>query len=194
MSPKIDENHLDQCKLERLPMPYVTDIFSDCKYLYLDKMFEPAENQLTMRVLEATDGGPVRTAILDAEPLEPVKAILDRAKTIEHCNGCRIFDITWRSYVGYSVLNESFALPEPKTSIGIGRLFVEYQSSTYLEYLKRASWACADYPGPYRHWAALCLNHIVDVASVDEPTITVSVAQTNQSGSSGNFSVSEKRG
>ncbi|WP_156407773.1 hypothetical protein [Achromobacter sp. Root83] len=175
-------------------MPHLTDIFADCKYLYLDKLFEPAENQLAMRVLEATDGGSVPTAILDAEPLEPVKAILAQAKSIEHCIGCRIFDITWHSYVGYSVLNESFALPEPKTSIGIGRLFVEYQSSTYLEYLNRASWACAEHPGPYRHWAALCLNHIVDVASVDEPKITVSVAQTNQICPSGNFSVPAKRG
>lgn len=175
-------------------MPHLTDIFAECKYLYLDKLFEPAENQLAMRVLEATDGGPVPPAILDAESLEAVKVILARAKAIEHCTGCRIFDITWRSYVGYSVLDESFALPEPNTSIGIGRLFVEYQSSTYLNYLKRASWACADYPGPYRHWAALCLNHIVDVASVDEPIITVSVAQTNQNGPSGNFSVPPKRG
>lgn len=174
--------------------PHLTDLFADCKYLYLDKLFEPSDNQLAMRVLEATDGGPVTTAILDAQALEPVKDILAQSTMIEHCTGCRIFDITWRSYIGYSVRNETFAWPEPGTSLCIGRLFVEYKSSSYLEYLKQASWACADYPGPYRHWAALCLNHIVDVASVDEPTVAVSVAQTNQSASSGNFSVPAKRG
>ena len=87
------------------------------------------------------------------------------------------------------MLNESFALPEPETSARIGGLFVEYTSSTYLDYLKRASWACADYPGPYRHWAALCLNHIVDVASKDEPTVVVSIASTGQTVHIGNFSV-----
>ncbi|WP_155887903.1 hypothetical protein [Cupriavidus sp. WS] len=170
-------------------MTHLTDIFADCKYLYLDRLFEPTENQLTMRILEARGNGPIPPSLLDAEPLKPLKEHLGNAKTIEHCAGCRIFEITWTSYVGYSVLNESFALPEPETSIRIGHLFVEYTSSTYLDYLKQASWACADYPGPYRHWAALCLNHIVDVASVDEPTVAVSISSENESVQQGNFNV-----
>ncbi|WP_208453307.1 hypothetical protein, partial [Burkholderia gladioli] len=30
----------------------------------------------------------------------------------------------------------------------------------------------------YRHWAAYCLNHVVDVASPSEPEITVEIAAT----------------
>jgi hypothetical protein len=170
-------------------MPHLTDIFSDCNYLYLDRLFEPSENQLAIRVLEATGDGPVPTALIDAEPFTPLRDILSQARTIEHRSGCRIFEITWPSYLGYSVLNESFALPEPETSTRTGRLFVEYTSSAYLNYLKRASWASSDYPGPCRHWAALCLNHIIDVASVDEPTIAISVASSNQTVQIGNFNV-----
>jgi hypothetical protein len=174
-------------------MSHLTDIFADCKYLYLDRLFEPAENQLAVRILEATDGGQIPEAVLASEPFKPLKTALANASAIEHRAGCRVFEITWRSYVGYSVLNESFALPEPESSTRVGQLFVEYTSSTYLDYLNRASWACADFPGPYRHWAALCLNHIVDVASVDEPVVGVSIAGTNENISHGRFAVADQR-
>lgn len=156
-------------------MSHVTDIFAGCDYLYLDQLLEPAEGQLWVRILEATGGGPIPHEVLDSEPFKPVGDVLGRATRIEHRSGCRIFELTWRSYIGYSVLNESFALPEPGTSTHVGRLFVEYTSSTYLDYLRRASWASADFPGPYRQWAALCLNHVVDIASVDEPAVSVAI-------------------
>lgn len=174
-------------------MSHLTDIFADCKYLYLDRLFEPAENQLSVRILEATCGGQIPDALLDSEPFKPVKDVLAQATAIEHRAGCRIFELTWPSYVGYSVLNESFALLEPETSTHVGHLFVEYTSSSYLDYLRRASWAGADFPGPYRHWAALCLNHIVDIASVDEPAVEVSIANASESIKHGSFNVDLQR-
>jgi hypothetical protein len=174
-------------------MSHLTDIFADCEYLYLDRLFEPAENRLSVRILEATSGGQIPSAILDSESFKPVKDVLNQATAIEHREGCRIFELTWPTYVGYSVLNESFALPEPETSTHVGRLFVEYTSSTYLDYLKRASWACADFPGPYRHWAALCLNHIVDVASVDDPAVEVSIANASENIGRGSFEIPIQR-
>jgi hypothetical protein len=146
-----------------------------------------------MRILEATSGGQIPSAILDSESFKPVKDVLTQATAIEHREGCRIFELTWPTYIGYSVLNESFALPEPETSTHVGRLFVEYTSSTYLDYLKRASWACADFPGPYRHWAALCLNHIVDVASVDDPAVEVSIASASENIGRGSFEIPIQR-
>lgn len=160
-------------------MSHSTDIFADCKYLYLDRLFEPSENKVSIRLLEAKSGGPVPSEVIDAEQLDPLKEILMKANTIEHYEGCRIFEITWPSYIGYFVRNESFAISETETPIGLSRLFCEYTSSTYLDYLKQASWACNDFPGPYKHWVANCLNHIIDVASVDEPQIVVSVFSTS---------------
>jgi len=170
-------------------MPHSTDIFADCKYLYLDRLFEPSENQLSIRVLEATGGGPVPSAVIDAERLVPLKEILMKASSIEHRAGCRIFEITWPSYIGYSVRNESFAIAELENSTGFSHFFCEYASSTYLNYLKQASWACNDHPGSYKHWAVNCLNHIIDIASVEEPQIVVSVSLTSSVIHSGNFTV-----
>lgn len=174
-------------------MSHLTDIFAGCKYLYLDRLFEPAENKLSVRILEATDGGQIPVEHLDSEQFKPVKDVLAQTSAIEHRAGCRIFELTWPSYVGYSVLNESFALPEPDASIRTGHLFVEYTSSMYLDYLKRASWACTEFPGPYKHWAALCLNHIVDVASVDEPAVGISIANASESIVHGSFNVHFQR-
>jgi hypothetical protein len=99
--------------------------------------------------------------------------MLSESKGIEHGPGCRVFEINWESYVGYSVLDESYALPEPKSSEGTGRLFVEYTKSVYLDYLTRVTFADSTYPGPFKHWGVYCLNHCIDVASTAVPTIEV---------------------
>ena len=129
-------------------------------------------------LLEATEGGAVDAAKLGFDSPPGLTGILKGARAIEHLPGCRIFDIRWSSYIAYSVVNESYASGEPETSDGSGKLFKEYMRSEYLNYMRKASWACDDHPGPYKHWAAYCLNHVVDVASSSEPEITVEIATT----------------
>lgn len=144
-----------------------------CKYLYLHEIVEPEENGLRLIVREAQIGEPPTQAVLDAESNPEIRRMLSESRGIEHRPGCKVFEIYWPNYVGYSVRDESYALPEPDTSEGTGRLFVEYTRSLYLEYLSRATFADSDYPGPFKHWALYCQNHCVDVASTKEPTIEV---------------------
>lgn len=143
-----------------------------CKYLYLDTITEPQDNQLRIVILEATLGAAVSEEQLAAEPAE-LRSILTGSRPIEHASGSRRFELFWRSYIGYSVVNESYSNGEPESSQGKGRLLVEYESSNYLEYLSKASFATADYPGPFRHWAIYCLNHTIDIASQVEPIVKV---------------------
>jgi hypothetical protein len=145
-----------------------------CKYLYLDSISEPEENSLRVVLLEAKDGGPPTAEQLAEESLPEVRELLAASKATVHGAGCQVFELVWPSYIGYSVENEGFALPEPEESVGEGRLLVVYTESVYLSYLSKTTFASADYPGPFKHWAMCCLNHIVNVASVDEPVITVS--------------------
>lgn len=147
-----------------------------CKYLYLHDIGEPNDNELRLVVHEARVGGSVSEQVLNSEQHPEVRKLLSESSAIEHGPGCKVFEIVWGSYVGYSVLNESFVLPEPEASKGVGRLLVEYESSVFLEYLARATFAAADYPGPFKHWALYCLNHSVNVASAEEPKIAVRVA------------------
>ncbi len=145
-----------------------------CRYLYLDSLSEPDENSLRVVLHEAKIGGPPTAEELADESLPEVRELLAGSRAIVHGPGCQVFELVWPSYVGYSVENESYALPEPKESVGEGRLLVVYTESVYLRYLSKATLASADYLGSFRHWALCCLNHIVNVASVDEPDVTVS--------------------
>jgi hypothetical protein len=153
----------------------ITDI-QDCKYLYLHSIDEPDDGGLRLVVHEARVGGSPSAERLAEETVPALQAILSGGKVIEHSSGCKIFEITWDRYIAYAVENESYALPEPKESVGTGRLFIEYSSSIYLEYLSKATFASTDYPGPFKHWAVCCLDHIVNVASESEPVITVTIA------------------
>ena len=85
----------------------------------------------------------------------------------------RRFELTWATYIGYGVVNESYSNGEPKTSLAVGdrHRFSEYSSSQYLAYLANASFASRDYPGPYRHWAIYCQHHTIDIASQNDPVI-----------------------
>lgn len=154
-------------------MPDVIAEIQACKFLYLESITEPADNELRIVILEAGAGS-------DPDPLQfegientLLKNFLTQTKPIVHGEGHRKFELFWSSYIGYSVVNESYSNGEPKDSIGEGGLLSIYTQSQYLEYLSKASFADASYPGPFRHWALYCLNHTIDVASIVEPEVSV---------------------
>jgi hypothetical protein len=152
-------------------MVSVIEAIRSCSYLYLDAITELQVNQLRIVILEARAGAVISEAELQAEPDETLRSTLKGSRAIAHFEGCRKFELFWESYIGYSVVNESYSNGEPTTSNGKGRLFVEYERSNYLEYLSKATFATAQYPGPFRHWAIDCLNHTIDVASQAEPVV-----------------------
>lgn len=143
----------------------VSSKIDDCKYLYLDGLSEPEENALKVVVLEAGTG-------IVAAP--GVDVLLTNISPIEHTQGCRVFEITWPSYIAYSVRNESYA--QNGDDEFDGRLFRLCSKSHFLDYLASATFATSDYPGPFRHWSIACLNHVIDVVSQVEPTLLVRVA------------------
>ncbi|HEV7504445.1 MAG TPA: hypothetical protein VGS07_06015 [Thermoanaerobaculia bacterium] len=145
-----------------------------CEYLYMHAISEPEENSLRVVLHEARVDSPPTSEQLAEEALPEVRELLADSKTIVYGPGCQVFELVWPSYIGYAVENESYALPEPKESVGEGSLVIIYTESGYLDYLAKASFASADYPGTFKHWAFLCLNHIVNVASLEEPVVTVS--------------------
>ncbi|MEK8028839.1 hypothetical protein [Pseudaquabacterium rugosum] len=145
-----------------------------CEFLYLHSISEPEEGGVRLVIHEARTGEQVNAEVLDSEPLAEVKKILAQSSAIVHSPGCKVFTLTWAKYIGYCVENESFALPEPDSSEYEGRLLRVYTKSVYLNYLARSSFATPDYPGPFRHYCVLCLDHIVNVASTQAPTILVS--------------------
>ena len=144
-----------------------------CEYLFLHSVSEPEEGGVQIVVHEATTGGRVSSEVLEAEPLPELRKILAGSRSIVHSAECKVFTITWPKYIGYSMENESYALPEPSTSKKEGRLFVEYTESVYLQYIASSSFASAEYPGPFKHWAVYCLDHVFNVASTEQPVVQI---------------------
>ena len=139
-----------------------------CKWLR--EIGEPVDNSLRLVIEEAKADGPPE----DRELL-PGK-IVSGLRSIESDRACRLFEIEWPSYVANSVRDERFTQID-NDEVWRGRLFCEFSKSHFLEYVKRATFASADYPGLLRHWGINCLNHIVDVVSTVEPQIRCTVGR-----------------
>jgi hypothetical protein len=81
-----------------------------------------------------------------------------------------IFEIVWRHYVGYSVLNESYAAVDDAEQYE-GIRFRIYSKSHFIDYMALESFASDDYPGPTQHYCVACEDHIVNVLSVEVPAV-----------------------
>lgn len=143
-----------------------------CKWLYLNEIGEPADNELRLVITEAMSGEPVDASVVAKEELPELREILANSRPIVHGPGCRVFEIIWPCYIAYSVRNESFVSVN-SSEVKTGRLFVEYSVSKYLDFVEAATFARADFPGPFKHWGINCLNHIVDIVSTDLPKMKV---------------------
>jgi hypothetical protein len=135
-----------------------------CKWIFLREIGEPEDNSLRLVVEEAKANGPPE----DIEML-PGK-IISGTRAVESDTTCRAFELLWPSYVSYSIRNESYCSVDDDEKWE-GRLFCLYSKSHFLDYVARATFASAEYPGPLRHWGVNCLNHIIDVVSTFEPEI-----------------------
>lgn len=149
-----------------------TDEIDACAYLFLEEIGEPNDNELRLKIVEAKSGGV--PGPVDDEPDEALREMLRTASRIAHGPGCRIFELSWPSYVAYSIRNESYCSADAYEEFD-GRLFVRYARSRYLDFLANATFADSSYPGPFVHYGVFCLNHIIDVVSLEPPAVNLSL-------------------
>jgi hypothetical protein len=150
-------------------MADAVDVIRRFKFLYLDSILEPEENTLRLVIAEAGDGGPSDPTKFKDEGPE-LQRILSESREIAHLPGMLKFELLWNSYIAYSVRNESFVSRDDYEQFE-GRLLVTYTKSRYLDFVSAATFASPDYPGSFTHWGVFCLNHIVDIVSVEPPQI-----------------------
>jgi hypothetical protein len=75
--------------------------------------------------------------------------------------------IRFASYIGYTVLDESYADELGEKFTGFNPRI--YSESNFLNYIKQDTFANKDYPGEFKHYAFLSENHIINIASESEP-------------------------
>jgi hypothetical protein len=143
-------------------MKYFDEINSH-KYIDLIHIGEPEQNQLQMIIEEVKPSGPITSVELGDVKIENVQEI-------KATPDCALYSVVFGSYILYSVLNESFISPKDD-EVCEGRKLCICIKSSFLNYLDRISFADSDFPGEFKHYRLNCSNHIVDIASVDEPII-----------------------
>jgi hypothetical protein len=137
---------------------------NSCAYLFLRVIEEPTDNQLRIVIEEASVSS--RVVSRDVCGVE-----FSDLRPIESTPLSRLFEITWNSYVAYSVRNESFTTMDDYEQIKFGRLAAVYTKSRFLDYVAGGTFACEDHPGPICHIGVNCQNHILDVASAELPVV-----------------------
>ena len=133
------------------------------KYLYLGKLIETNDFELEIWIDEAR---------LEGDEVASSGAVRIRREIIAD-KDCNSYKITFDGYVNYSVTDESCAL-EIGSDKFEGRLLRKYSKSTYLDYMVKT--IDIETPGiiagkPCTHYEIVCLNHIIDVLSINEPKI-----------------------
>ena len=136
-----------------------------CDYLCLREISEPTDNCLRMVIEEAGVVGEEVT-------MEIAGVTFTKLHPIKSTKGSRRFEMIWDTYVAYSVRNESYSSAD-KREIFEGERIRVYSKSNFLEFIKQATFATDAYPGPYQHVQVVCLDHVVDVAAVNPPGITL---------------------
>lgn len=94
------------------------------------------------------------------------------ARSIEVDEELPILQLDFESYVSYSIINESYTVFD-EYEIFEGNSFRIFSKSSYLDFINKHTIVTNLYPEEQLvHFKIVCLDHIIDVISFDEPSVT----------------------
>lgn len=130
------------------------------RYFYLEEIEEPKDNTLRIVVVEAATQGPEET----------IPSLQITARAIDPIPGKKPIELFWEEYIAYAVRNESYAISEEGQS-PLESMLSERSGTAFLAFVAKSTLATNEFPGPFKHWELVCLNHVIDVASTTPPII-----------------------
>ncbi|MDB4921505.1 hypothetical protein [Mucilaginibacter sp.] len=136
---------------------------NDLKYLFLDNIKEPFDNELLIKIQGASISKKKEYVSIGEKSFGPVKAITP--------DYGRKYAIFFKSYIAYFVQNESFYLHYEHEE-WVGGLICIYNKSNYLDYIKQNTVAEYILDEEIKHYSVNCSNHIIHIASICDPQIT----------------------
>lgn len=138
-----------------------------CHSLILEDLAEAGGNTLRVVVAE-TIVSPV------VEDLQVGTATIKGVRRIEVTRDSRHFELIWRRYIAYCVVNESHQRGDEADEVcDSGRLLRRYSRSRFLDYVAATTWIDADLSGPTLHCCLVCEDHVVHVASSEAPRVSM---------------------
>lgn len=168
------------CRTETL-LPHPSEellLLNAVKYLLLNRIFEPHDNSLCVIVDEATDTSMNERETESIAARHPeTDQLLRGARAIKSTVECNRFEFIWDSYVAYLVTEEAAgSMGRYEGEDYEGGLFRRYKKSHFLEHLSRDT---GGHTTDIFHFKIICLNHLIDVASYQEPEIRL-IGTTSQ--------------
>jgi hypothetical protein len=137
-------------------------------YLYLHRLFEPSDNELTITLDEAV----ANTAKAGSVVLAGGVNLGADSSPIETTSECRRFTLHWPRYITYCVTEEmAGSCGTYEDEVYTGRLLRTYSKSNFLAFIARDTGAHFE---PYHHYKIASLNHIIDIAAITAPTLSIS--------------------
>lgn len=136
-----------------------------CDYLFLAGISEPEEHSLRLLVQEGLRAGEPQTWRFGSKSIEGVIPV-------DVTRESRTFELYWPHYISYAVRNESYCAWDDEEEWQGSRLRV-YSASKFLAFVASATFASAEYPGPFRHYGVICANHVIDVVAQEAPAVRV---------------------
>ena len=92
---------------------------------------------------------------------------------VEASNPERRFEISWPSYISYAVRSEHFCQWDADEVWEGKHVFRVYTKSKFLDFVAAGTLANDVCPDPFRHYQIQSIYPIIDVASMDPPTVKV---------------------
>lgn len=139
------------------------DEINGLKYLFFVKLSEPEDNRLSIIVKEATVSKRAADVIIGNKNI-------GSAKRINYNGSGNKYEIYFNTYAAYSIIDESFYMFKDNQE-RLGRLLCIYSKSNYIEYIRMNTIVEHIREGELKHYAINCLNHIIDIITIDEPVI-----------------------
>ncbi len=137
-----------------------------CSHIFLTKLETGRRLDLRIHVVEARE----QEELIQIETgHEQLDAVLGKGHPIITRPGYSAFTILFKNYICFSVRDETYSIPEDDEDYS--RRLRTYQKSAFLDFISKGTWASADHPGPFVHYAMVCDNHVIDVACESVPLI-----------------------
>ncbi len=150
--------------VSQTPAEQFADLNS-CQHLYLREMAEPKQNSLRLLIEEGIPSP-------ETVSIKIAGTVITDCHKVTFGGNARRFEVCWDSYVAYSIRNESFVVADDDSEkFELGNLVRVYSKSKFLEYVRSATIACDEYPGPTQHIEIISETHIIDVISTVAPTV-----------------------
>ena len=142
------------------------------RYVYLRDISEADKsvlNSLRMVVEEAV----VNEAAVETSERPELANVLSGAHPIESVEGCKKFQLSWKSYLAYLVTEELVGSNAPNgydDEIYIGKILRVYSKSHFLDHVMRDT---GGHIYDILHYKVICLDHLIDVVSYDPPKVEI---------------------